>query len=230
VTAPLPESAVRATIEVALVAAAYIGWAHFSVASVDLSPVLPDFLTDRETQVGAVFLVGAIAQLLFIALLAGFSPTMREAVRATIRRAPRPAWIIALVAAAVQCVTVAIFFLPQPINILELSPRHAVLFPMPLADGWSQEVVFRGYILFRLSRAGVAVPLQIALSALAFAIIHLGYIGSEGLGVFWPLVGTATLGGILAWSAVEGRGSILPAVVAHLVILVVVQPWLALAA
>jgi membrane protease YdiL (CAAX protease family) len=75
----------------------------------------------------------------------------------------------------------------------------------------------------------VAIRWQIALSALAFATIHLGYIGSEGLGVFWPLVGTATLGGILAWSVVEGRGSILPAVVAHVAILVVVQPWLALA-
>ena len=223
------DSSVRAIVEVALVTAAYIAFAHLGVATIDLSSALPSFLTDREAQVGAGFLAGALAQLLFVAVAATLIPTMREAIRATFRRAPKPAWVIALIAAAVQCITVVLFFLPDPTNVVELSARHAVLFPLPLADGWSQEVMFRGYILFRLSRADVAIPLQVALSALAFSSIHFGYIGSEGLGAFWPLVGTATLGGILAWSVVEGRGSILPAVVAHLVILVVVQPWLALA-
>jgi hypothetical protein len=154
---------------------------------------------------------------------------MREAVRATVQPAPRAAWFIALAAAAIQCATVVIFFLPNPAVVLELSARHAVLFPLPLADGWTQEVVFRGYVIVRLSRAGLPAGLQIVISALAFASIHLGYIGSESLGVFWPLVGTATLGGILAWSVVQGRGSILPATVAHVLILIVVQPWLSLA-
>lgn len=224
-----PGSPTRAIAEVALVTAAYIGFAHLSVVAFDLSSALPDVLTDNEARVGAVFLVGAIAQLLFIAVAALFIPTMRTAIRATVRSAPNRAWVIALVAAAVQCVTVVVFFIPEPTNVVELSARHAVLFPLPLADGWSQEVMFRGYLLIRLCRAGVAIPFQIALSALAFASIHLGYIGPEGLGVLWPLVGTATLGGILAWSVVEGRGSILPAVVAHILILVVVQPWLSMA-
>ena len=100
---------------------------------------------------------------------------------------------------------------------------------LPLADGWTQEVMFRGYVVLRLARAEVSAAVQIAISALAFAGIHVGYMTSEGLGVMWPLVGTATLGGILAWSVVRGGGSILPATVAHLIILVVVQPWLALA-
>ena len=220
----------RAIAEVALVTACYIGFAHLVVAKVDLSSALPALLSAAEARVGAVFLAGAIAQLLFIAAAAALVPTMRTAIGATFRKAPKASWIIALVAAAIQCITVIAFFLPQPMNVVETSARHAILFPLPLADGWSQEVMFRGYILFRLARANVAVPLQIALSALAFSSIHWGYIGSEGLGFVWPLLGTATLGGILAWSVVEGRGSILPAVVSHLVILVVVQPWLAMAA
>lgn len=219
----------RAIGEVAIVTAAYVAFAHFGVANLDLSWMLPAFLGERETLVGSGFLAGALAQLLFVALAATVVQTIRDAIRATFRKAPKPAWIIALVAAAVQCFTVIVFFLPDPSNVVELSARHAVLLPLPLADGWSQEVMFRGYIVFRLARADVVAPLQIALSAIAFSSIHLGYIGSEGLGVFWPLVGTATLGGILAWSVVKGRGSILPAVVAHLIILAVVQPWLAMA-
>jgi hypothetical protein len=217
-------------IEVALVTVTYIGFAHFSVSSFDLSSAFPDTLGEKESRVGAVFLVGALAQLLFIGVAALFIPTMREAIRATFRSAPRQAWLIALAAAAIQCATLILFFLPDPLNVVEFSGRHALLFPLPLADGWSQEVMFRGYVIFRLAGAGVAVPAQIALSALAFASIHLGYIGSDGFGVFWPLIGTATLGGILAWSVVEGRGSILPAVVAHVAILAVVQPWLGMAA
>jgi hypothetical protein len=218
----------RAILDVALLSAAYIGFAHFSVANVDLATALPAFLSEREARVGAVFLVGAVAQVLFIAAAAAFLPAMRKAVRATAQRAPGSAWFIALMAAAIQCATVIIFFLPDPSAVVEVSPRHAALLPLPLADGWSQEVVFRGYVILRLCTAGVSVALQIALSALAFASIHVGYVGSEGLGVFWPLVGTATLGGMLAWSVVQGRGSILPATVAHIIILVVVQPWLAL--
>jgi hypothetical protein len=228
--APALHSPARAIAEVALVTAAYIAFAHLGLATVDLSSALPAFLSDREAQVGAGFLVGALAQLLFVAVAATIIPTMRDAIRATFRRAPKPAWVIALVAAAVQCITIIVFFLPDPTHVVELSSRHALLLPLPLADGWSQEVMFRGYILFRLSKANVAIPFQIALSALAFSSIHFGYIGSAGLGVLWPLVGTATLGGILAWSVAEGRGSILPAVVAHVVILIVVQPWLAMAA
>jgi membrane protease YdiL (CAAX protease family) len=100
---------------------------------------------------------------------------------------------------------------------------------LPLTDGWTQEMMFRGYVLLRLAKADVPAMAQIAASAIAFASIHIGYIGSPGLGFIWPLFGTATLGAILAWSVVVARGSILPATVAHLVILIVVQPWLGLA-
>jgi hypothetical protein len=216
-------------LEVVLVAAAYISFAQISAAKIDIGSELPPFLTDREARIGGVFLVGAIAQLLFVAAAAAAIPTMRDAVRSTAKTAPPQAWFIALTAAAIQCATVMIFFIPDPLVVVEASPRHAVLFPLPLADGWSQEVVFRGYVLLRLARAGLPVALQIAFSSLAFAGIHLGYIGSDGLGVFWPLVGTASLGAVLAWSVVQGRGSILPATVAHILILIVVQPWLALA-
>jgi hypothetical protein len=229
VSAAKGERPARALGEVALVVAAYIGFAHFSVSKLDLGSALPAFLTEREARTGGTFLVGALAQFLFVIVSAVFIPTVRDAVRATARPAPRHAWFIALAAAAIQCATVVIFFLPNPLFVLEWSARHAVLSPLPLADGWTQEVIFRGYVIFRLARAGVGVGLQIGLSALAFASIHLGYIGSEGLGVFWPLVGTAMLGGILAWSVVQGRGSILPATVAHILILIIVQPWLSLA-
>ena len=75
----------------------------------------------------------------------------------------------------------------------------------------------------------IAGPQGTFLAGAAFAAIHVGYIGSDGLGVVWPLVGTATLGAVLALSVIRGKGSLLPAVTAHALIILIVQPWLALA-
>ena len=216
--------------EVALVTAVYIAVSRFAIASVDAAPALPDYLSAREAAVGGVFLVGAIAQLLFvIAAAAASMPGFREAIRNSWRAAPGEAWFIALAAGAIQCATIALFFIPEPTQIFEMSARNGLLSALAIIDGWSQEVVFRGYMLLRLAKAGLPVWLQIAASGAAFAAIHVGYIGSHGLGVVWPLLGTATLGAVLALSVVRGKGSLLPAVTAHTLIILIVQPWLALA-
>ena len=216
--------------EVALVTASYVAVSRLAVGAVDASPLMPNFLSPREAGVGGVFLVGAAAQLMFVLVAAavGF-PAFAEAIKSSWRVAPGRAWFIALTAATIQCATVAFFFIPEPAAVVEPSARNALLSVLPITDGWTQEVMFRGYILLRLASAGLPVWLQIVASAAAFASIHIGYIGSEGLGVFWPLIGTATLGGFLALSVVRGNGSLLPAVTAHVLIILIVQPWLALA-
>ncbi len=217
-------------VEVAVVTAAYIAVTRLAVASAGAAPALPAFLSAREAAVGGVFLVGAVAQLLFvIAAAAAGMPGFREAIRSSWRAAPGEAWFIALAAGAIQCATIALFFIPEPAQIFELSARNGLLSLLAITDGWSQEVVFRGYVLLRLAKAGLPVWLQVAASGAAFAAIHVGYIGSDGLGVIWPLVGTATLGAVLALSVIRGKGSLLPAVTAHALIILIVQPWLALA-
>lgn len=220
----------RVMAEVAIVTAVYVFFTRLSIVEINLTPALIGVLSAEEARIGSVFLVGALAQLIFVGAAAMVLPDIREAIHASIRAAPARAWVIALAAAAIQCATVAAFFIPEPFRIVELSARNALLSLLPITDGWTQEVVFRGYVLIRLVRAGAPVAVQILVSALAFASIHIGYIGSDGLGVFWPLVGTVTLGAVLAWSVIEGRGAVLPAVAAHVTIIAVVQPWLAMAA
>jgi membrane protease YdiL (CAAX protease family) len=213
-----------------MVTAAYMALSHLAVWHLDAVPLLPSLPSEREAHIGSVFLIGALAQLLFVlAAIAVAVPGFREAARATLQTAPSQAWFIALAAAAIQCGTVVAFFIPDASRIFELSERNVLLTILPLTDGWTQEVMFRGYILLRLAKADIPIFGQIAASATAFASIHLGYIGSAGLGFVWPLLGTATLGGILAWSVVVARGSILPVTAAHLIIIAVTQPWLALA-
>lgn len=216
--------------EVVLVTAAYIALTRLCISVFDLSGALPGFLSREEAAVGGVFLVGALAQLAFVAAAVAVAmPEFRTAAASSFRPAPRRAWIVALIAAAIQCAAIVLFFLPEPARAIEPSPRNLLLSIVPAADGWTQEVVFRGYLMLRLAKAGLPFWAQIAASALAFASIHVGYIGSANLGVFWPAAGTATLGAFLAWSVVLANRSLLPAITAHVLIIIVVQPWLALA-
>jgi membrane protease YdiL (CAAX protease family) len=112
---------------------------------------------------------------------------------------------------------------------LELSNLNLILSIVPAADGWSQEVLFRGYVLFRLARAQVSPTVQILLSGGLFAAIHFGYAGESAFEFLAPLIGTFMLGCFYAWAVRKGCGSLKPVIVCHVLIIVVLQPWLALA-
>lgn len=118
--------------------------------------------------------------------------------------------------------------LPRPGLVLEPSVRNLLLSAIPAADGWSQEVVFRGYVLYRLARADVRPLVQILLSGALFAAIHIGYTGDTPLEFAAPIIGTFMLGCFYAWAVQMGRGSLKPVVYLHVLIIVVLQPWLAL--
>src|SRR5688572_22114046 len=135
-------SAALLIAEVAVVTAAYVAVTRISVASFDAAPLLPQSLSPRDAAVGGVFLVGALAQLLFVIAAAStpWGADFRRAIRRTWRPATRPAWVIAMTAAAIQCVTIVLFFIPDPAAVAELSGRNALLSVLPVTDGWSQEV------------------------------------------------------------------------------------------
>ena len=216
--------------EVLVIVALYIALAHAAVHTFDASALLPNALAVRERQVGGVFAVGALAQLGLLVLLActWARREVLEAVRSTVRPASGRSWVIALSAAAIHIVVGVLFFLPDPQQVAEGSGTKAIAV-LALPDAWTQEVMFRGYVMLRLARSGFRAPAQIAIGAVAFGAIHVGYLGESVWDAFWPLFGTITLGAVLGLSAAVSRGSLLPAVCAHALIIAALQPWLALA-
>ena len=118
------------------------------------------------------------------------------------------AWTIAAIAAAIHIGTALLLFLPQPGRVWEWSGLNLILSVVPAADGWSQEVLFRGYVLLRLARAGVPALAQILMSGALFAAIHIGYVGEGAWDMLSPLVGTFMLGCFFAWAVQIGRGSL----------------------
>ena len=220
-----------AVVETSAVAAAYIASSIAAVRTFDLSFLAPEVWTPAERAVGSGFLIGAFVQVSLVlvgAYLVGLVD-LRRAITETFSPSTRKAWTIAVIATAIHIGTAVLVFLPQPERVWEASSVNLILSAVPAADGWSQEVFFRGYVLFRLARGGVPGLAQVLISGGLFAAIHTGYAGEGTWAMLSPLVGTFMLGCFYAWSVQSGRGSLMPVVFCHMLIIVIAQPWLALA-
>lgn len=225
---PDETSKASAIVEVIFIGAAFIVFAHAAAAGLRLEALMPAFLDGAEREVGATFLAGAAAQIALVLGCALVFKDLRRAITNSLKFGTIPAWGAALIAISIHAATIAFFFLDDPAQIFEPSRRNLFLSIAPAFDGWSQEVFFRGYVIYRLARSGLPVLAQIAASALLFSAIHVGYVGGDLFSAIWPLFGTAVLGGFFAWSVLLARGALLPVVFCHTLLIVIVQPWLAL--
>lgn len=220
-----------ALAEAVVVAAAYVAISVAAVSALNLAFLFPDAWSPAERVVGSGFLIGAFVQVVLVLLgayLLGL-PDLRQAIGRALSRSTAKAWTIAAIATAIHIGTALLVVLPQPERVWDMSGMNLLLSVIPAADGWSQEMLFRGYVIFRLARSRVSPLLQILMSGGLFAAIHIGYVGEGTWAMLSPLVGTFMLGCFYAWAVQVGRGSLMPVVVCHMLIIIALQPWLALA-
>jgi hypothetical protein len=226
----LEQRQLLAIAEAVAVAAVYIMVSTTAVGAIDLAFLFPAHWSSMERATGSGFLTGAVVQVVLVLIAAYLlgNTDVRKAIAASLAPSSRQAWIIAGIATAIHIGTALLLFLPQPERVWELSQLNLILSAIPAADGWSQEVLFRGYVLFRLARAEVPAIAQILISGGLFAAIHMGYAGDTPWAILAPLVGTFMLGCFYAWAVQIGRGSLKPVICCHVLIIVALQPWLAL--
>jgi hypothetical protein len=219
-----------AIAEVLAVAAVYILVSTSAVGAFNAAFLFPANWSSAEKATGGGFFIGASIQVALVLLGAYVvgSKDLQRAIAASVAASTRKGWTIAAIATAIHIGTAMLLFLPQPERVWELSWLNLLLSMVPAADGWSQEVLFRGYALLRLSRGGVSASAQILVSGSLFAAIHFGYAGETMWEYFAPLVGTFMLGCFYAWAVQSGRGSLKPVIGCHMLIIVILQPWLAL--
>ena len=84
-----------------------------------------------------------------------------------------------------------------------------------------EEAVFRGFIMNELARAGRSRPIQVGVSAITFALLHLGF----GL---WGLACTLIMGAVLAMTYLWNGRSLAAPIAGHCLVNAIIEPWLLL--
>lgn len=99
-------------------------------------------------------------------------------------------------------------------------------------SGFMEEIVFRKMLMDGLMNSGANVFIQVLLSALAFGLVHAFWVLiRRDIKIGLPVIfSTSALGLLLAVLYVASGRNVLPCIVAHILINLVIEPWLILCA
>jgi membrane protease YdiL (CAAX protease family) len=106
-------------------------------------------------------------------------------------------------------------------NIAEISPFKMWGAVAGVFGAVVEEVIFRGFLMARLQQARLRPFVQVFLTALAFAFLHLGF-GLVGI------LCTFALGVVLGLLYLLGRRSLTGPVLCHALVNALIEPWLLL--
>lgn len=173
--------------------------------------------------------LAAIALLLFWLARTGRGPGWAGLAK----RASVKAWIAALVIAALWIGLLWLGPLRRVGDFAELSLwRVSLALTAGLVAGFGEELMFRGVAIESLAEARAPLWLQLLAGSLLFGLAHLGWASlsgnfATGLGA---AASTTIMGFVLSVLYVAGGRSLWPCILAHGLIDLCIEPWLALAA
>lgn len=136
----------------------------------------------------------------------------------------RPTTAAAIAAGALFGAAYAAYTLMIPevrANATELSLFKVYGAAVGVIAGVVEEIVFRGFVMTELDGAGAPPWLQVLISGVTFAMIHIGF-------DFVGMLSTFVMGVILALVYLWGGRSLTPVAVGHGLINAVIEPWLLL--
>jgi hypothetical protein len=141
------------------------------------------------------------------------------------------AWALGAVVAAAY-VAVSIRQLPLiGQRFFELTPLKLLAIPFSLGAGAVEELLFRRMLMNWALHQGLDWPVQIAISAIAFGLLHamFGLFSRSWRGVLSPVIFTSLLGAALALVYLAGGRDVAPCIWAHALIDMAIEPWLLIA-
>ena len=126
-----------------------------------------------------------------------------------------------LVGAALGAVWVALYGAFNVVSFAEmfvLDRAKLISLPTSVSAGFCEEFLFRGFVFLVIARAGGSGKHRIVYSSLAFGLAHVFW---GPWGMLWTVVLGFTLAAVRLW-----RGSVWPAVAAHMVLDLCIEPAL----
>ena len=171
----------------------------------------------------AVTLLGVvIAEALALWIASAYFRRRQLSMRACGWLAPTSARIVFLAVIAAAAYSLFTAQIPEVrANLFELSLLKLWGTMAGVFGAYVEEVIFRGYLLARLQKAGMSNVSQIVLSALTFGLLHLGF-------GWWGILCTAILGIGLGALYVYGNRSLTGPLICHGLINAIIEPWLML--
>lgn len=107
-------------------------------------------------------------------------------------------------------------------RMIQLDGWKLVSLPASISAGFCEELLCRGFVFYLIARAGGGTVSQILWSSVAFGLAHVLW-GWQGM--LWTFILGLTFGALRAW-----RGNVWPAVAAHTVLDLLIEPGLLLGA
>lgn len=222
------QKGLSALTEVFVVCGIYILLARAGVAADWLqTQSWAPFSSQVQNKIAGGFFNGAVAQLILVGLLL-ISPVgapARRALASLFLSAPLRGWTIAFSVAIVDIAILYAGWIGDFSHLVDGTAFGLTMSVIPAIDGFSQELIFRGYLILRLMDGGLPRPALAAVSGFMFSLIHINYGGSYNLA---PILGTFGLGVAWAFAFLESDRKLAPVVASHMLVIAAVQPWLAL--
>lgn len=227
----------NAFFETIVVCTIYIALSNIAVAK-DIFGATQWFLgfSEIESHLAGGFTTGAIIQMVLVIVLISipYFPDVRKSISTLLQPAKKSGWRIALTILLIEVIVLYLGWIKEFDKLFDTSTFGISMSIVPSFDGLTQEIIFRGYVILRLARSGISQTWQIIVSGILFAAIHIPYVAvpSQDLinvisASLIPLVGTFGLGAAWAFAFQQSEYKLMPVVVSHVLVIVLVQPWLA---
>lgn len=217
-----------AFFETILVCTIYIALSNLAVAKdiFGATQWFPGF-SEIESSVAGGFTTGAITQIILVIVLISipYFTDVRKSISTLLQPAATRGWRIALIILLIEVIVLYLGWIKEFDKLFDTSTFGISMSIVPAFDGLTQEIIFRGYVILRLARSGISQTWQIIVSGILFAAIHITYAEASLI----PLAGTFGLGAAWAFAFQQSEYKLMPVVVSHVLVIALVQPWLAFA-
>lgn len=146
-------------------------------------------------------------------------------------RAPARGWIAATVVAGLFIWFNLALPLRNQQNLTEVSLFHIYnSLTAGVVAGFVEEIIFRGFFMTELAKAGFGKTVQVTISAILYGLVHSAWGFTSGMFtmqmVGGAIIGTGIFGVFCSIVYLTSLRSLMPVIAGHAVIDFVIEPWL----